>query len=77
MLEILISVHDKGKWIADLDVLEALSSSILTRLPTCAEVQCTNEQCELRTPKTRVACIDDWLKLAEGLEERMSIVRSA
>lgn len=33
MLESVVSVHERGEWVADLDILEALQSSLLFRIP--------------------------------------------
>ncbi|KAL4743798.1 hypothetical protein BDV11DRAFT_201663 [Aspergillus similis] len=44
MLESVVSVHERGEWVADLDVLETLQSSLLFRIPDGHEQSSLSEK---------------------------------
>ena len=81
LLETLISVHDRGKWVADLDIFESLDKvrSVVgfeyrhIRLPPCSADDHSGAQ-PLRYTMT---CIDDWLELLDPSENPVSIVRAS
>ena len=73
MLETLISVFDKGRWIADLDPLKTFSSSNLRIIPPCA-VKYT--QHNTTKPCQRMTTIENWLELIDAPESRYAIVQA-
>ncbi|KAA6406556.1 MAG: hypothetical protein FRX48_09611 [Lasallia pustulata] len=72
ILETLISLHYGGKWFADLDVLKAINSLKLRRLPPCIE----RHGEEAQGLESQVTCIDNWLELVDAPEEHTSLVRA-
>lgn len=76
-LESVVSVHDRGKWVADLDILGGLSSPRLRRIPL---VQCQHYPIQdsydelIENPNLTV--IDDWNEILD-CPNKASIVRSA
>ena len=72
LLETVLSVHEGGEWVADLDVLGSFSSR---------DNYITLELCE-QHPKSQmgaeleVSCIDNWTELLEPPEARFGIVRA-
>ena len=73
MLETLISVFDKGRWIADLDPLKTLASNRL-----CIMGPCEQEHMHHRTanPRQRMTSIENWLELIDAPESRYAIVHA-
>ncbi|KAH0545439.1 hypothetical protein FGG08_000440 [Glutinoglossum americanum] len=71
LLETLISVHDTGRWIADLDIYKAFQNDKLYRIPPC---NVTSHRDNIR--RCQLTCIDDWLELVDPPEENGSIVRA-
>ena len=61
-IEAVVSVHDRGEWVADLDVLSALNSPFLHILPTKA---CCKEQPSLTKPGFYLTSIDQWAELVD------------
>jgi hypothetical protein len=57
ILESVISVHHKGKWIADVDVLKAIDDNIIL-LPNVCEGQCS-------APSTSATSADNWEEIFE------------
>ena len=72
ILETLISVYDRGKWIADIDPSRAGLCLNLRRLPPCRG----DNQCNTRTQRSHTICIDNWLELIDASEEDVSLVRA-
>lgn len=72
MLETLISLHHDGTWFADLDVLKAVRSLVLRRLPPCHDPHCD----AVRGLQSQMTCIDNWLELVDAPEQHTSIVRA-
>lgn len=72
ILETLISVYQRGKWIADIDPSRACLSVNLRRLPPCVG----DSQCKPRTERSPATCIDNWLELIDAPEENVSLVRA-
>ena len=74
-LETLISVHDRGEWIADLDALEALASPSLINtnhpVPTCHHTE-SDRRAVLERP---LVTIDRWEELLE-MPKDAAVVRS-
>ncbi|KAL4997999.1 hypothetical protein BDV10DRAFT_185615 [Aspergillus recurvatus] len=55
MLESVVSVHERGEWVADLDILEALQSSLIFRIPDGHEQPSLSEKrvCSKHSRKDR------------------------
>lgn len=71
VLETLISVHEYGRWIADLNPLVIAPSSNLIKLPpSCYST------CKAGDPKLKIICIDNWLELIDTPEEKICLVRA-
>ena len=75
MLETLISVHDSGRWIADLDIYKSFRSDRLDRLAACHNA-IHRAPGGTSAPITRFTCIDDWLELVDPPKEKRSLVRA-
>ena len=73
MLETLISVFDKGRWIADLDPLKTFSSSHLCIIPPC---DAKHVQHNTAKPCQRMTNIENWLELIDAPESRYAIVQA-
>ena len=73
MLETLISVFDKGRWIADLDPLKTFSSSSLCIIPPCDG---KHIQHNTTKPCQRMTNIENWLELIDAPESRYAIVQA-
>lgn len=73
MLETLISVCDKGKWIADLDPLKIFSSSHLCFISPCEKSHNHSDTVDLCREMTS---IDNWLELIDAPESLYSIVQA-
>ncbi len=73
MLETLISVHDKGRWIADLNPLKTFTSDQL-----CIIAPCDHKHLHHNTahPRQRMTSIENWLELIDGPESRYAIVQA-
>ena len=75
LLQTLISVHDRGKWVADLDIFKSLTSTYFLQLPPCSDELHSTAQ----PPRYRMTSIDDWLELLDPpdpSESPVSIVRA-
>lgn len=72
MVETLISVHDKGKWVADLNILKSIDHSSLERLDGCTDEAHTG----LDTPRYSITCIDNWLELLDPSSNPFGLVRA-
>ena len=70
-LESLISVYDRDKWVADLDVLKMLGSTLFRR--HASTKVCDHRQDQ--TPKFDLISIDNWEELLDR-EEVITIVRA-
>ena len=73
MLETLISVHDNGRWIADLNVLKTFQSPQLFLIPSCEDL---NQKHGPKAPTSHMTCIDNWLELADEPEPGLWIVQA-
>lgn len=72
LLETLLSVHEGGEWIADLDVQKSFSS-----IPNYAIVKRCKEHMESQIgDKLEASCIDNWAELLDPPETRLSVVRA-
>ena len=60
IIEAVVSVHDRGEWVADLDVFGALESLFLNVFPTKA---CCKEKPSPPTPSFYLTSIDQWEEL--------------
>lgn len=71
ILETLISVHEYGRWIADLNPLRTPRSSRLHKLPPCVRGTCKEGG-----PTSQITCIDNWLELVDTPEKQICLVRA-
>lgn len=72
LLETLLSVHEGGEWVADLDVLKSFSNrDNYTASRLCEE----HPDSQMRT-ELEFCCIDNWTELLEPPEARFGIVRA-
>ena len=72
LLETLLSVHEGGEWVADLDVLKSFSNrDNYTASELCEEHPDSQMSAELEA-----SCIDNWTELLEPPEARFGIVRA-
>ena len=69
-LETLLSVHDAGEWIADLDVLKSFST------PYCKMLKLCEQHPEPHIGDLEVSCIDNWNELLVPPETGLGIVRA-
>lgn len=73
MLETLISVHDSGKWIADLNILNTFRSAQLKMMGRCGY---EHHNAEGSRPSCQVTSIDNWLQLVDQPEEPICLVQT-
>jgi hypothetical protein len=68
MLESVVSVHERGEWVADLDILRALQSPLLKRLPRSLSSVSDNDR------SIRRAGSSPWTRCARhaGIEDQAS-----
>ena len=72
LLETLLSVHEGGEWVADLDVLNSFSNrDRYTAIVLCEKFPDSQMSSELEA-----SCIDNWTELLEPPEARLGIVRA-
>ena len=74
LLETLLSVHEGGDWVADLDILSSFSSR-----KTATFGPCNKHNIHKRSknhPEQEISCIDNWAELLEPPEVRFGIVRA-
>ncbi|RFU25180.1 hypothetical protein B7463_g11158, partial [Scytalidium lignicola] len=62
-LEAIVSVHDSGEWVADLDILAALSSPLWK--PVLRQPQCDPKPVGQHKPSFEMTSIDCWEELLE------------
>lgn len=72
ILETLISVHEYGRWIADLNPLMISLSNRLGPGPSCIN----GTYKEGGGPTSQIMCIDNWLELIDAPEEQICLVRA-
>jgi hypothetical protein len=66
-LESFVSVYDKDKWVADIDVLNALNNTF--RIPKACEGRCNEESNDLRSAwAAKLISVDCWEELLEPPE---------
>ena len=75
VLETIVSVHDRGKWIADLDVLGSLEKAMPSLDSLSSRTHCLTHS-ESVEPLHRPICIDNWLELIEGSDSPYNVVRA-
>ena len=73
MLETLVSVHDSGKWIADLNVLDTFRSSNLHFIPLCAD-QHHDSRAVHRS--YRPSSLENLLQLVDKPDEHVCLVQT-
>ena len=72
LLETLLSVHEGGEWVADLDVLKSFSNrDNYTAIGLCEEHPDSQMGAEIEA-----SCIDNWTELLEPPEARFGVVRA-
>ena len=72
LLETLLSVHEGGEWVADLDVLKSFSN----RDNYTASGLCEKHPHSQMSLVLEASCIDNWTELLEPPEARFGIVRA-
>jgi hypothetical protein len=70
LVESPISIHDRGKWVADIDVMQAFKSSYFKRCPTCYSHVCDNSGAP-----TDLIAVDSWEEFLETPQDSF-IVRA-
>ena len=77
-METLISIFDRGKWIADLDICGSLGRpNALVRIPTCNQSHIDAGSMESQvTLESQVTCIDNWVSLIDATENHINLVRA-
>ncbi|MCJ1384437.1 hypothetical protein MMC17_007553 [Xylographa soralifera] len=73
LLETLLSVHEAGEWVADLDLLKSFASDKYITQPLCEATEHTESYL---TAKLEASCIDNWAELLDPPETRLGIVRA-
>ena len=73
MLETLISVHDEGRWVADLDPLRTLSSLDLWIIPACDDKHVHHNTAYRHQ---RMTSIENWFEMIDPPESRYAIVQA-
>jgi hypothetical protein len=71
ILESIVSVHDRGKWIADLDIL-----GVLGELERWQHVKCNHGIGELPTGIKKFTAIDSWEEFLDRPEDSIGIARA-
>lgn len=73
MLETLVSVHDSGRWIANLNVLDTFRSDNLDFIPLC-----TDQHHDGRTvPRTyQISSLENLLELVDEPDEQICLVQT-
>ena len=72
MLETLVSVHDSGRWIADLNILDTFRSLLLKFVPLCKRHHQDSEVKSL----THTKSIESWLELIDALDDDFCLVQT-
>ena len=73
MLETLISLFDKGRWIADLDPLRTSSSERLRIIRPCGD---KHRHHSTANPRQQMTSIENWLQLIDAPDSRYAIVQA-
>ena len=73
ILETLVSVHDGGKWIADLNILKTFRSFELLCIPLCANRQHRSEK---MSPSDQMTSIETWLAMIDELDRCICFVQT-
>ncbi|MCJ1359362.1 MAG: hypothetical protein MMC33_009364 [Icmadophila ericetorum] len=74
LLETLVSIHDKGEWMADLDIFKSLDSLKVQRL-----LQCQDQAYDSKndTPITdHIIWVDNWYELLQPSKATLRLVRA-
>ena len=74
LLETLLSIHEGGDWVADLDILSSFSSRNYATLAPCKEQEGTTRW--KTHPEQGISCIDNWADFLEPPEACFGIVRA-
>ncbi|CAF9936138.1 MAG: hypothetical protein HETSPECPRED_010027 [Heterodermia speciosa] len=73
MLETLVSVHDSGKWVADLNVLDTFRSQHLVFIPPCTD---QHHNATTLSSTYNITCIENWLELIDELDRQICMVQA-
>ena len=73
MLETLVSVHDSGKWVADLNVLDTFRSPHLHFIPLCTD---QHHNATTLSSTHSITCIENWLELIDELDRQICMVQA-
>lgn len=74
-LESVISIHDKGKWVADVNILKELENVTRISCDTLCEKRHRSYAFNLPMGSPRLTMVDDWNEILDG-PEFVGIVRS-
>ncbi|KAK0513938.1 hypothetical protein JMJ35_003660 [Cladonia borealis] len=75
LLETLLSVHEGGDWVADLDILGSFSSRKYARFGPCDKQNIHTRS--KNHPEKEISCVDNWAELLEPPEVCSGIVRAS
>ena len=76
MLETLVSVHDNGKWIGDLNILKTFVSPQLNLISLCSDRHQHGAAVVPSISKYQMTSIETWLELVDTPEEHFCVVRA-
>ena len=72
MLETLVSVHDSGRWIADLNIIKNFKSGMIYLVPLCVDQYHDPKAMSLTHPNS----IESWLELIDALDNGTHLVQA-
>lgn len=75
LLETLLSVHEGGDWVADLDILGSFSSRKYARFGPCDKQNIHTRS--KNHPEKVISCVDNWAELLDPPEVCSGIVRAS
>ncbi|KAH6672036.1 hypothetical protein B0J14DRAFT_594991 [Halenospora varia] len=77
LIESVVSVHDRGKWISDIDIIKSLSSGkfLVAVMPPCDHSEQERKYSEDKAVE-RIVSIDNWEELLDAVEDATAIVRA-
>ncbi|KAG6990912.1 hypothetical protein G7Y79_00060g092160 [Physcia stellaris] len=76
MLETLVSVHDAGKWVADLNVLDTFRGENLGFISPCADQYHNAATMSPMEGQSTMTSIQSWLELIDKLDKTICLVQA-
>lgn len=76
MLETLVSVHDSGKWVADLNVLDTFRGENLGFISPCADQYHNAATMSPTEGRSAMTSIQNWLELIDELDKTICLVQA-